>query len=120
MDKSYSFPTSVIAVIFILIGAFLFLKYPDWRKGFLPLVFCAFMAILTLGTGSQLYWQTHYVNFTTQEFRLLTGPVPSRTILSKSVLPAAMFALILFVPGLLGLARWLAQLVISRNSQPSA
>jgi len=119
MDKSYSFPASVIAVIFILLGAFLYLKYPDWRKGFLPLVFCAFLAILTLGFGSQLYWQTHYVNFTTQEYRLLPGPVPWRTILSKSILPAVVFTLVLLVPGLLGIARWLVQLVISRKSQSS-
>ncbi|MGE5220977.1 MAG: hypothetical protein ACM3PY_00975 [Omnitrophica WOR_2 bacterium] len=107
MEPGYSFPTAIIAVLFILAGALLYLKISARRIAILGLLTFAFLALLSLGVGSELYWQTHNVNFVLRQRRLIEGPVPWTAILSKSFLVAIIMTLILLVPGLVGITNWL-------------
>lgn len=98
MDDTYSFPAAVVAVIFILAGAILYLRLKSqfWRT--FSLFLFAYFGILVIMASSNFYWNTHSVNFTTGERRLLEGPVPYGSILAKAIGNALIATLFLLLP----------------------
>jgi hypothetical protein len=106
MQHSYSFPPAVVAMIFILIGAFIYLRFPSRQFQLLGLLLNAFLANLALGIGSEFYWSTHSVNFATGQSTLLSGPVPWGSILLKSAFFSGIVILPLLSPILLKFVKW--------------
>jgi len=98
MDNAYSFPAAVGGAIFILTGAILYLRLKSrfWRT--FSLFLFAYFGILVIMATSNFYWNTHSVNFTTGERRLLDGPVPYGSILAKAMGNAFIATLFLLLP----------------------
>ncbi len=92
-----------LGIILVVAGAFLYMRLPSQRSRALGLLGCAFLAGWVSAFGSELYWQTHSINFTTGEIRLLEGPLPLGSILPRSLLLAGFMLLVLLLPGLIGL-----------------
>jgi len=98
MEDTYSFPAAVVAVVFILAGAILYLrlKSPFWRT--FSLFLFAYLGILVVMAISNYYWDTHDVNFITGERRLIDEPVPYGNILGKAIGNALIAVLFLLLP----------------------
>lgn len=98
MDDTYSFTAAVVAVVFILAGAILYLRLKSqfWRT--FSLFLFAYFGILAIMASSNIYWNTHSVNFTTGERRLLEGPIPYASILAKAIGNALIATLFLLLP----------------------
>jgi hypothetical protein len=112
MENTYSFPGAAAGVLLITVGAFLYLrlKSPSWRT--FSLVAFAFLGILVVNMTAHLYWETHSVNFDTNERRLLEGPVPYASILAKALkdsIGAVLFLLLPAIGKILGLIQQLGQ-----------
>lgn len=105
INHATSFPLAIAAEVLLIVGAFLYMRLPTRGGRVLGLVACAAAAMMVVGIGAQLYWKTHYVNFSTGEEYLLPGPVPLGAILTRGILPAIAITLLLLSPGLIALLR---------------
>jgi len=120
MEDTYSFPAAVVAVVFILAGAILYLrlKSPFWRT--FSLFLFAYFGILVVMATSNYYWDTHDVNFITGERRLIDEPIPYGSILGKAIgnaLIAVLFLLLPIAAKLLGYIGHFVQDVMKRLQQ---
>lgn len=118
MDNRYSFPGALLGLVLILCGAvfYLRLKSSFWRT--LSMILFACLGILAVQTTVHLYWDTHSVNLTTGDSRLLEGPIPYASILRKATRDALTTILFLLLPGivkLLGLIRHVGPKLLSRS-----
>jgi hypothetical protein len=119
MDNLYSFPGAIVGMLFILIGAFLYLrlKSPSWRT--FSLIAFGFLGILAVKATVHLYWDTHSINIITNERRLLEEPVPYMSILwkaFKSSLGTILFLLLPAVRKVLGFIQQLGQNITNHFS----
>lgn len=92
-----------------------FLKAPFWRT--FSLFAFVFLGILAVQVTSHFYWDTHSVNLATGESRLLEGPIPYGSILTKSIRGALVAVLFLLMPvavKVLGYIEGFAEGVINR------
>jgi hypothetical protein len=105
MNHASSFPLALAAELVLIIGALMYMRLPNKLGRVVGLVVSAVIAMMVTGIGTQLYWKTHFVNFSTGEEFLLPGPVPLGPILVQGSIPAIAILLILLSPGLIGLVR---------------
>lgn len=105
MEHTYTLWLTLAEALITLAGAALYLANPrkPYRIGFL--LGGLFLAILVSMTGTNYYWDTHSVNYTTGEKTLLSGPAPWGHILSTAFLTAVVMTLILALTGVVGLLR---------------
>jgi hypothetical protein len=105
MEHTYTLWTTLAAALIALAGAALYLIYArkPFRAAFL--LVALFLAIIVVMVGTNYYWETHSVNFSTGESTLLTGPVPWGQIALTAFYTAGTMTLILALTGVVGLLR---------------
>jgi MFS family permease len=106
MTHEYTLWTTIAEVLIVLAGAALYLIYArkPYRVAFL--LGGLFFAALVAAIGTNYYWNTYEVNFTTGVRRLLAGPVPWQKIITDAFMTAGAMTLILALTGLVGLLHY--------------
>jgi hypothetical protein len=106
IDPGFRFWPTLLNALIIVVGAILYMRLPGAFGRVAGLVGCAVLAgILMVGLGDY-YWQTHLVNFTTGESRLLDNPFDWNRMLTKTFGGAGILALFLLAPAVVGGVRW--------------
>jgi hypothetical protein len=118
IENGFRFWVSLPALIVIVVGGFLYLRFPARRLRFLWLPGSAFLALLVTIMAGNLYWQTHDINFTTGQYRLVNVPLRLDAALGPALGIAGGVALILFTPALIGLAHRLYRRITAPPIKP--
>ena len=109
VERSFRFPPILLAVALVILGALGYMRLGKiWQRMGVMLV-CAVVSIVVMLAAADYFWQTHAVNFTTGESRVLDVAVDVERLFSRSITGAGLALLILLVPLPLGLLHWLWQ-----------
>ncbi len=120
MTHEYTLWITIAEVLIVLAGATLYLvtARKPYRIAFL-LVGLFFAALISM-IGTNYYWNTHSVNFSTGVRTPLPGPVPWQKIIGEGLTTAGVMTLILAATGLVGLLHagvsWLKRVFFPQSS----
>jgi hypothetical protein len=107
--RSYRFPATAIAAFMMVIGAALSLGMAKSRLRTAVMLAGAFLSILAANVGSSFYWQTHDLNIITNVRTPIAGPIAWGNIIIPSISGSLICTLVLLlIPGVIGIAHWLA------------
>lgn len=103
VDPVYTFWPTIIAVLFVLVGAGLHLAFAGkpYRAAFL--LGGMFLSVLAVSLSSDFYWKTHDVDMQTFVVTPLNGPIPWMSIATGGLRSAFFWTMFLLLTGVVGL-----------------
>ena len=114
VERSFRFPPTLLAVVLVIIGALGYMRLGKPWQRLAALLVCAALGIGILLAAGDYFWQTHAMNFSTGESRMLDVAVDYGRLTGRTAAGVGLTLLVLLVPLPLGLLRWLWQRLASR------
>ena len=109
VERSFRFPPTLLAVGLAIIGALGYMRLGKPWQRLAALMVCAGLGVGIMLAAGDYFWQTHIMNFSTGESRVLDVAVDYGRLISRAAAGVGLSLLILLVPLPLGLLRWLWQ-----------
>lgn len=103
VERSFRFPPTLLAVVLMIIGALGYMRLGKTWQRLAALLVCAALSVGMMMAAGDYFWQTHIMNFSTGESRVLDVAVDYGRLTSRTASGVGLALLILLVPLPLGL-----------------
>jgi len=107
VERSFRFPPTLLAVLLVILGAYGYMRLGKSWQRMAALLACAGVSIVVMLASADYFWQTHAMNFSTGESRVLDVAVNFERLFNRALNGVGIAVLILLVPLPLGLLYWL-------------
>lgn len=115
VDRSYRFPATVICMLLVVIGAYLYQSITNKTPRFLALLGTALFVSIIATITSEAYFQTHRINMATGKYELSEGVFQLKNTIAPLFQITSMMAILFLSPALIWITRKLWEAIVSRK-----
>ena len=85
VERSFRFPPTLLAVLLVILGAWGYMRLGKSWQRMAALLACAGVSIVAMLASADYFWQTHAMNFSTGESRVLDVAVNFERLSSRAL-----------------------------------